>query len=654
MDEAGVHRLVNAIVKDAPMPADVINHHVSRLRGSLGMTSGQQQRLSERNLKHVASAAARPRDFLEAYDEASAAGTPGLEPMVAILHEINADPDLRRHFKGSGDQHDRGDGGKTDLTALKEKLLQQVGHMASTDGTGPGGLGGLGPLGRGPGRGERAFPARPHLTLDFLPEELLAAGADGAVVGELGRLPVASQESAVIEDLLYLFVGVEGTHIKPRAPEAPTRRGHRSAGKAPAGVDSLGLQVVPFAVDDTLDPSLRELLDRILPLCSRYSTVARFAEANELMEAGRVNQALAGAYQDLLGDYLVFVAQLETQFRAGDLTLNKVWFYVQPTLRTMTLLATTAETVAKLGARGGRTLSLLHEKLREARSGGSEAEAAVAAHLARSAAKPFFRTLARWVHTGVIDDPGRDFFVEDNEVVERSALPLEYSDDYWERRYSIRAEQIPAFLHAHADMILRTGKYLNVIQQCDKALDEDEKGDEDFLEKEEDVVYMANPEQYLKPLEKAHELASKTLLELLVKDRDLIGHLRSVKHYFLLDQGDFITQFLDLCEPELSQNVNQVEPARLESLLELAQRTSAAAGDPYKDAVCVELLPYDLLFQMCKILSIDTEEEAEFHTFAATSELTGMEAFAFGYDVQWPISLVLNRKSLACYQMLLR
>lgn len=57
---------------------------------------------------------------------------------------------------------------------------------------------------------------------------------------------------------------------------------------------------------------------------------------------------------------------------------------------------------------------------------------------------------------------------------------------------------------------------------------------------------------------------------------------------------------------------------------------------------------------MCKILSIDTESEAEFKKPANTAELTGLEAFAFGYDVQWPISLVLNRKSLACYQMLLR
>ena len=47
-------------------------------------------------------------------------------------------------------------------------------------------------------------------------------------------------------------------------------------------------------------------------------------------------------------------------------------------------------------------------------------------------------------------------------------------------------------------------------------------------------------------------------------------------------KGDFIVQFLDLCEKELSQPVDQVEPARLESLLELALRTSSANYDVNK------------------------------------------------------------------------
>ncbi len=50
---------------------------------------------------------------------------------------------------------------------------------------------------------QRPFPNRPHLTLDFLdPEHLLDSSS-----GELGGIPVPSQESAIIEDLLYCFVG---------------------------------------------------------------------------------------------------------------------------------------------------------------------------------------------------------------------------------------------------------------------------------------------------------------------------------------------------------------------------------------------------------------------------------------------------------------
>jgi len=170
----------------------------------------------------------------------------------------------------------------------------------------------------------------------------------------------------------------------------------------------------------------------------------------------------------------------------------------------------------------------------------------------------------------------------------------------------------------------------------------------------EQLCYTVKTEDYNAPLERAYNIASQNLLDLLVKDRDLIGHLKSVKHYFLLDQGDFIVQFFDVCGEELCQNVNSVEPTRLASLLELALRTSVAKNDPYKDNVRVELLPYDLTYQMSKILSIDTESEFDFKGPVNTAELTGLEAFAFGYDAKWPVSLVLNTKCLACYQMLLR
>lgn len=69
------------------------------------------------------------------------------------------------------------------------------------------------------------------------------------------------------------------------------------------------------------------------------------------------------------------------------------------------------------------------------------------------------------------------FLVMDNEesrendhCKEQNSLYLdaEEYDDYWEKRYSIDIENVPVFLKSHADIILRTGKYLNVIRDSGK------------------------------------------------------------------------------------------------------------------------------------------------------------------------------------------
>lgn len=82
-----------------------------------------------------------------------------------------------------------------------------------------------------------------------------------------------------------------------------------------------------------------------------------------------------------------------------------------------------------------------------------------------------------------------------------------------------------------------------------------------------------------------------------------MGHLMSVKRYLLLHQGDFITQFMDACEEELAKNVDKVLPMKLENLLGLTLRLSSAKNDPYKDDVHCELLTYNLVTQMSKIMN---------------------------------------------------
>ena len=89
------------------------------------------------------------------------------------------------------------------------------------------------------------------------------------------------------------------------------------------------------------------------------------------------------------------------------------------------------------------------------------------------------------------------------------------------------------------------------------------------------------------------------LVDLLMKEHNLISRLKSVKRFFLLDQGDFLNQFIDLADDELKMPVSDITSSRLEALLEISIRTSAADKDPYKDDLKVVLSDKDLITQEC-------------------------------------------------------
>lgn len=327
-------------------------------------------------------------------------------------------------------------------------------------------------------------------------------------------VPMVSQESILMWDLLSCFKGIDGFYIMSE----PLIHPH-------------GIKT--FAISSDINISLKQLAQQILPLASHYSMIVRFVEGKVSPEDGQVNHALRGAIRCLLKDYLLFVVQLEMEHTRGKLNLQKLWFYIQPTMATMSLLSQITSTIRKANARGGKVLSLLHEQANNISGEAKSKELCLS--LIQAASVPYMQTLEKWVYKGVICDPYHEFLVEDNELIQREELPVDYSADYWEKRYTMRSERIPVFLSEHAQTILRTGKYFNVIRQCGKTIQ---------WGKQEPLVYQHQGQKYIMAIDRAYSEAARTLLEVLIHENDLMGRLRSVKNYFLLAQGDFMVNIL--------------------------------------------------------------------------------------------------------------
>ncbi|KAG0425539.1 hypothetical protein HPB47_027311 [Ixodes persulcatus] len=437
--------------------------------------------------------------------------------------------------------------------------------------------------------------------------------------GPLGALPIKAQEYRLIKDLLNCMIGCDGISIHSR-------------------LDPHGKRV--FSVDDTADVSLREIAGRILPLCASYSTVMRFAEDKWEPGQGLVNQALAAALRHLLHDQFTLAAQLEHQLvNRGGLTLQKMWFYVQPALAYMETLASIVRTLRKENCYGGKILGALHK--RTVSLTGDAKSRDIGLHLIKAASVPYFDMLERWVYRGHIRDPNAEFMVCDKSQVKKEDMSVDHSDNYWNSRYALRPDMVPKFLRPIQDKILITGKYHNVILQC---------GAKPKSSPEDRLCYSVDEREYGEKIERSYQLASRTLLDLLMQKVDLMGRLRSVKHFFLMDQGDFVVQFMDMAEEELSKELDDIVPTRLEVLLQLALSTSSVASDRYRDCVKHQVLEWSLLTQVEKIMTSD----GAVHGTVCQESITGHEAFTLNYEVNWPLNLVLSTTSLGCYQMVFR
>lgn len=205
-----------------------------------------------------------------------------------------------------------------------------------------------------------------------------------------------------------------------------------------------------------MDPSLLSLVHRILPLSSHYSTVTCFIQQRSRFVHGMVNQALASAMRSLLKEYLLVSAQLETQQNQGQLTVQKMWYYVQPCLHALDIAARVAVSISKGECRGGKTLSTIHSLTSSYT--GDERSQELCVHLAKSACEPYFEMLGHWVFQGEVRDPYGEFMVQEHGTIAKDRLHLEYNDAYWEKRYTVCQENIPSFLE-HVRMSVYTCTY---------------------------------------------------------------------------------------------------------------------------------------------------------------------------------------------------
>lgn len=304
-------------------------------------------------------------------------------------------------------------------------------------------------------------------------------------------MTVEVQELMMIEDLLYVLMGIEGQYIRfARGIEVDN----------PASQ----LRGTTFIVDNALDASLRELVLRVLPLATCYSSLAAFVDLESTLLHGTIMHALCAAIRDLLKDHEELLVRLEHQMDTSPtFTLQKLWLLLQPNLRTFSLIYSFISDIAAIShpedfeseeegedsdedsddedqamreaqeemeaerrrlfglnglevghedggtstsesdlVKGGEVLSMLWDRA-EKQSGDPDASE-LFLRLFHRAAQPYARMLIQWISTGILSDSYDEFMVSENTRMTYDSLKTDPTDIYWEQRYTLRDQNILA------------------------------------------------------------------------------------------------------------------------------------------------------------------------------------------------------------------
>ena len=355
----------------------------------------------------------------------------------------------------------------------------------------------------------------------------------------------------------------------------------------------------------TLPVPMVSLLNTLAEPCLLYRGLANFVESSG---DGLLSQSLRAALSIELRSYLGLVATLEGEIRRALVAMSEsndaqsasksgvtlkrcvVWTRdATMALRLMSLIVEEAQSKSKcrsyfpddgflstddsIDRKGGQLISLIHGF---STSHGDPFVCAFAEKILAQVTRPFYDMLRLWIYDGELSDPYKEFFVFEPEF-RPSTDPRRIATSVWEDKYKLDDDMVPSIItQEFAKKIFLIGKSLNFIRYgC---------GDSGWVE-----AYSKEASKELRygdtaSLETSIDEAYKTTMARLIYLMDdkfkLFDHLRALKKYLLLGQGDFIALLMESLASNLDRPANSQYRHTLTAQLEHAIRASNAQYDP--------------------------------------------------------------------------
>lgn len=373
----------------------------------------------------------------------------------------------------------------------------------------------------------------------------------------------APSETLLLHDLPFTLQGLSSTHL---------------AFSSPSTLD----------LPATLPLPMVSLLNTLAEPSLLYRSLSDFVESRD---EGLVGQSLRSAIGIELRSYLGLIATLEGEIRRAiasvsskeprggigkaGVTLKRCVVWTREAtmgLRLMSLMAEEAKT-----RKGGQLITMIHSF---SSSHGDPFVAAFAERMLVQVTRPFYDMLRQWIYDGELSDPYHEFFVHEQRSSREASNQADPrrapATSVWEDKYKLEENMIPSIItDDFARKIFLIGKSLNFIRySCG-----DSEWVEGYCKDASRELHYGDTATLEISIDKAYQTTMTRLIDLMDNKFQLFEHLRALKKYLLLGQGDFIALLMESLSANLDRPAGSQYRHTLTAQLEHAIRGSNAQYD---------------------------------------------------------------------------
>jgi gamma-tubulin complex component 3 len=389
--------------------------------------------------------------------------------------------------------------------------------------------------------------------------------------------------------------------------------------------------------DQKVDGALVGRMLRTAEIGNLYSRISKYCQRlSRDKSLGYISQSFEGALSEELVSYSRLITMIEQKNRleneyGGGHFAYKIHVQLLDSTKILRSLDTLIDQCSR--ERTGSLINVVYRNLQH----GDPLIRALMNRIMTYIVLPLRKMLSAWIFYGELNDTYREFFICSSKSNSLALTPMA-TDSVWHEKYTINESKLPTFISKEqAKQILTTGKAVNLLKHLgtsDTEITSFEQLKQSFervsVEKLFNTFGSVQDSEFVKLLNLTYKETSSKALQILNDNFHFTHHLKGMRQFLLLSQGDFIQHLMDKLAPVLNKPANQLRTHNLNSMFVNAIRSTNAE---YMIPDVIERL--DVVF-------IDSESG------------TGWDAFTLTYQTQGAISTVFTQKCMEKYTQLFR